>query len=176
MPYGAAEVRMKSRAPRLEFAACLFLAAAAAATLADEPPRPVAVAPHEDKTDKLPADLSGDKRVGKASIYAKRFDGKKMADGAPMQTESNNAASRTLPIGTTANVTNVVTGASAVIKIEDRGPYAKGRIVDLSPSTARKIGIDPKQGVAKVSIEPIAVPLPNGEVKPGVAAHDPADH
>jgi rare lipoprotein A len=69
-----------------------------------------------------------------------------------------------------------VTGASAVIKIEDRGPYAKGRIVDLSPSTARKIGIDPKQGVAKVSIEPIAVPLPNGEVKPGVAAHDPADH
>jgi rare lipoprotein A len=174
--YCAAELRMKSRPPQLAFAACLFLAGATALTLADEPPRPMAVAPHEDKTDELPADLSGHKRVGKASIYDKRFVGRKMADGASMQTESDNAASRTLPIGTTAKVTNIETGASAVIKIEDRGPYVKGRIVDLSPSTAKKIGVDSKQGVAKVSVEPIAVPLPNGEVKPGVAAHDPASH
>jgi rare lipoprotein A len=176
MGYCAAELRMKSRAPQLAFAACILLAAATALTRADEPARPMAVAPHEDKTDKLPADLSGRKRVGKASIYAKHFVGQKMADGAPMQTESDNAASRTLPIGTTAKVTNVETGASAVVKIEDRGPYVKGRIVDLSPSTARKIGVDSKQGVAKVSVEPIAVPLPNGEVKQGVAAHDPANH
>ena len=124
----------------------------------------------------MPADLSGHKRVGKATIYAKRFVGHKMADGAAMQAEGDNAASKTLPIGTTAKVTNLETGASAVVKIEDRGPYVKGRIVDLSPSTARKIGIDSKEGVAKVSVEPIAVPLPNGEIKPGVAAHDPANH
>jgi rare lipoprotein A len=124
----------------------------------------------------MPADLSGHKRIGKATIYAKRFAGHKMADGAAMQAEGDNAASKTLPIGTTAKVTNLETGASAVVKIEDRGPYVKGRIVDLSPSTARKIGIDSKEGVAKVSVEPIAVPLPNGEIKPGVAAQDPPNH
>ena len=131
------------------------------------------VAAHEDKTEKLPPDLTGRKRVGKASFYAKRFAGHKMADGAAMQPQANNAASKTLPLGTTAKVTNVATGASAVVKIEDRGPYVKDRIVDLSPSTAQKIGIDAKEGVAKVSVEPIAVPQPNGDVKPGVAAHDP---
>jgi rare lipoprotein A len=167
---------MKCHAPPLVFAAWISLAVVTALALADEPPRSTAVAPHEDKTDRLPADLSGHKRVGKASIYAKRFAGHKMADGAPMRTLSDNAASKTLPIGTTAKVTNVATGASAIIKIEDRGPYVKGRIVDLSPSTAQKIGIDSKEGVAEVSVEPILVPLPNGEVKPGVAAHNPANH
>jgi rare lipoprotein A len=160
----------------LSFAACVFLAGAATVTRADDPATPVVVAPHPDKTEKLPVDLSGHKRVGKASIYAKRLAGHKMADGAPMQVQGDNAASKTLPIGTTAKVTNVETGASAIVKIEDRGPYVKGRIVDLSPSTAQKIGIDSKDGVAKVSVEPIAVPLPNGEIKPGVAAHDPGNH
>jgi rare lipoprotein A len=171
----ATELQMRSRAPQLAFGACLFFAAAPALTRAEEPPSTLAIAAHETKTDQLPADLSGHKRVGKASIYARRFVGKKMADGAPMRTESDNAASRTLPIGTTAKVTNVETGASAIVKIEDRGPYVKNRIVDLSPSTAQKIGIDSKQGVARVSVEPIAVPLPSGVVKPGVAAHDPAN-
>jgi rare lipoprotein A len=144
--------------------------------LAGEPPRSMAGAPHEERTDKSPADLSGRKRVGKASIYAKRFAGHKMADGERMQIEGDNAASKTLPIGTTAKVTNIETGASALVKIEDRGPHVRGRIVDLSPSTAHKIGIDSKDGVAKVTVEPIEVPLPNGEIKAGVAAHDPANH
>jgi rare lipoprotein A len=134
------------------------------------------VAPHEDKSEKLPADTSGHKRVGKASVYAKTFAGHKMADGSSMQPQADNAASKTLPLGTTAKVTNMETGESAVVKIEDRGPYVKGRIVDLSPATAEKIGIEPKDGVAKVSVVPIAVPLPNGEVKSGEAAHDPGNH
>jgi rare lipoprotein A len=162
--------------PPLIFAASVVLSGLTAPTHADEPPKAIVAAPREDKTAKMPADLSGHKRVGKATIYAKRFAGHKMADGAAMQAEGDNAASKTLPIGTTAKVTNLETGASAVVKIEDRGPYVKGRIVDLSPSTARKIGIDSKEGVAKVSVEPIAVPLPNGEIKPGVAARDPASH
>jgi rare lipoprotein A len=157
-------------------AACMMLAAFATPTFGDEAPSPKVAAPHEDKTETLAPDLTGHKRVGKASIYAKRLAGHKMADGAPMLPEGDNAASKTLPIGTTAKVTNVATGASAVVKIEDRGPYVKGRIVDLSPATAQKIGVDSKNGVAKVSVEPIAVPLPNGDVKPGVAAHEPANH
>jgi rare lipoprotein A len=160
----------------LLFSSCVLLAGTAILAQADEPSTPAVVAPHEDKTAKLPADLSGHKRVGKASVYAKRLAGHKMADGVPMQAGGDNAASKTLPIGTTAKVTNVETGASAIVKIEDRGPYVKGRIVDLSPSTAHKIGIDSKEGVAKVSVEPIAVPLPNGDIKAGVAAHDPANH
>jgi rare lipoprotein A len=155
--------------------AYVWFAGTASPAHADELSQPPTVAPHDDKTDKPAADLSGHKRVGKASIYAKRLAGHKMADGAPLQVQGDNAASKTLPIGTTAKVTNVETGASAVVKIEDRGPYVKGRIVDLSPSTAQKIGLDPKAGVAKVSVEPIAVPLPNGDVKAGVAAHDPAN-
>ena len=120
--------------------------------------------------------MSGHRRLGKASVYAKRFAGHEMANGEPMRPQGDNAASKTLPLGTTAKVTNVKTGASAVVKIEDRGPYVKGRIVDLSPATAQKIGLDSKAGVAQVSVSPIAVPLPNGEVKSGEAAHDPATH
>lgn len=110
-------------------------------------------------------DLSAQKRRGKASFYARQFFGKTMANGAPMNPRGNNAASRTLPLGTVAKVTNVATGKSAIIRIEDRGPYIKGRIVDLSPSTARKIGITRRIGVAKVVVTPIAVPLPDGRVR-----------
>jgi rare lipoprotein A len=118
-------------------------------------------------------DLSARKRRGNASYYARQFFGKTMANGAPMNPRGNNAASRTLPLGTVAKVTNVTTGKSAIIKIEDRGPYIKGRIVDLSPSTARKIGLTRRIGVAKVVVAPIAVPLPDGRVK---LARRPPDH
>jgi rare lipoprotein A len=89
-----------------------------------------------------------------------------------MNPRSNNAASRTLPLGTVAKVTDVATGKSAVVKIEDRGPYIKGRIVDLSPATARTIGITPHVGVAKVVVAPIAVPLPNGRIRLGAASSE----
>jgi rare lipoprotein A len=120
--------------------------------------------------DKPTLDLSGKKRVGKASFYAQMFAGRKMADGKPMDPQHNNAASRTLPLGTTAKVTNLETGKSAFVTIQDRGPYVEGRIVDLSPSTAQKIGITPRQGVAKVEVAPLTVPLPDGGVKLGAAA------
>jgi len=119
-------------------------------------------------------DLSARQRVGAASYYAHQFFGRPMADGTPMNPSGNNAASRTLPLGTVAKVTNIATGKSAIVIIEDRGPYIKGRIVDLSPSTARKIGLTPDIGVAKVVVAPIAVPLPDGRVRLGPAAHQPS--
>jgi rare lipoprotein A len=97
------------------------------------------------------------------------FAGRKMADGTPMDPQDDNAASRTLPLGTTAKVTNLETGKSAFVTIQDRGPYVDGRIVDLSPSTAREIGISRRQGVARVEVSPLTVPLPNGGVKLGAA-------
>ena len=118
---------------------------------------------------KAPIDRSGKKRVGKASFYAHMFAGRKMADGKQMDPQQDNAASRTLPLGTTAKVTNLETGKSAFVTIQDRGPYVDGRIVDLSPSTAREIGISHRQGIARVEVSPLAVPLPDGRVKLGVA-------
>ena len=117
-------------------------------------------------------DLSARERLGKASYYARQFFGRPMADGTPMNPRGNNAASRTLPLGTVAKVTNVATGKSAIVRIEDRGPYIKGRIVDLSPTTARSIGITSHVGVANVVVAPIAVPLPDGRIKLGSAARD----
>jgi rare lipoprotein A len=119
-------------------------------------------------TKPLP-DRTGKERVGKASFYAKRFSGKKMADGNIMDPHQNNAASRTLPLGTIAKVTNLETGKSAIVTIEDRGPYVHGRIVDLSPATAQNIGITRREGVARVAVAPITVPLPDGRVKLGSA-------
>lgn len=112
-------------------------------------------------------DRSGRTRVGKASFYAKMFAGRTMADGTRMEPTGDNAASRTLPLGTTAKVTNLETGKTAVVTIRDRGPYVAGRIVDLSPATAREIGLDKRTGVTKVKVAPIAVPLADGEVKFG---------
>jgi rare lipoprotein A len=103
-------------------------------------------------------DRSGKKRVGTASVYARRFAGRKMADGTRMDAHGDNAASKTLPLGTQAKVTNLETGRSATVTIQDRGPYVKGRIVDLSPATADQIGITPKEGIAKVEVKPIALP------------------
>ena len=88
-------------------------------------------------------DLTGKKRVGNTSFYARKFHGRKMADGTRMNPQLDNAASKTLPLGTTAKVTNLETGKSAVVTIRDRGPYVPGRIVDLTPATAEKVGIEP---------------------------------
>ena len=73
-----------------------------------------------------PIDRTGRKRVGKASFYARIFAGRKMADGTRMEPTGNNAASLTLPLGTTAKVTNLETGKTAVVTIRDRGPYCRG--------------------------------------------------
>lgn len=133
----------------------------------------VAAARAAPPSPKSRLDYSGRKRVGQASYYARHFGGRKMADGTPMRLNHHNAASKTLPLGTTAKVTNLKTGQSAVVKIQDRGPYVQGRIVDLSPATARAVGITPREGVAPVEVTPIEVPMPDGSVRQGEAAHDP---
>ena len=93
-----------------------------------------------------------------------------MADGTPMRLNGNNAASLTMPLGTTARVTNLETGKSVVVTVRDRGPYVAHRIVDLSPGTARKLGISRQQGLAKVEVAPIMIPMPDGSVHLGEGA------
>jgi len=108
------------------------------------------------------------RHVGMASYYARRFAGRKMADGTRMRPESDNAASRMLPLGSRALVTNLSNGRSAVVTIRDRGPFAKGRIIDLSPSTAQRLGII-EIGVARVEVIPLSVPQPDGSVRTDIA-------
>jgi rare lipoprotein A len=105
--------------------------------------------------ERPPLDRSGAPQVGIASYYADRFAWRTMANGEPFDPESNVAASRTLPLGTKARVTNLENGRSAVVEIKDRGPYIKGRIIDLSPRIARRLGmID--DGIVRVAVEPLA--------------------
>jgi rare lipoprotein A len=114
-------------------------------------------------------DRTGKKRTGIASYYHRMFAGRKMADGTPFDTNGINAASRSLPLGTLALVTNLDNNMSAVVRIQDRGPYVADRIVDLSPRIADELGIT-HQGLAKVEVTPIVVPLPDGSVRIGDAA------
>ncbi len=126
-------------------------------------------APKPSSAAKPSLDRSGGKQVGKASFYADKFTGRKMADGTRMDPRDDNAASKTLPLGTTARVTNLETGRSAVVTIQDRGPFVKGRIVDLSPATAREIGLSREDGLAQVEVTPLAIPQRDG-TKSGAAA------
>lgn len=123
------------------------------------------------KSPQASVDRSGKPRKGKASFYGKKFHGKKMADGTTMNPQSNVAASKTLPLGTKAKVTNLENGKSAEVEIRDRGPYVPGRIVDLSPKTADTLGIK-KQGVAPVEVKPIDIPKRDDSSKPGAAPSD----
>jgi rare lipoprotein A len=121
-----------------------------------------AVTPH----GKAQVDASGRKEKGRASFYAHQFANRKMADGHRMDPNSDVAASKTLPLGSVAKVTNLDNGKSATVRIEDRGPFVDGRVVDLAPKVANQLDIN-KKGVAPVEVKPITVPQPEGGVKLG---------
>ncbi len=80
-----------------------------------------------------------------------------MANGRRFDARSNSAAHRTLPLGTTARVTNLQNGRTAEVKVEDRGPYARNRVIDLSPKVAQDLGMR-EQGTAPVVVTPVEVP------------------
>jgi rare lipoprotein A len=116
-------------------------------------------------------DQSGRKQKGGASVYAHRFANKKMANGRRMDPNANVAASKTLPLGSVATVTNLKNGKTATVKIEDRGPYVNGRVVDLAPKVADQLDLN-KTGVAPAEVKPITLPRPDGGVSLGAGAAD----
>jgi rare lipoprotein A len=124
---------------------------------------------HETGGNHPPIDRSGRKQAGKASFYGKHWAGREMANGRRFNPESNTAASKSLPLGTVAKVTNLANGKSELVHVEDRGPYVAGRVVDLTAGTAKKLGFT-EEGVVPVLVAPVAVPQRNGEVKPGAGA------
>jgi rare lipoprotein A len=85
-----------------------------------------------------PYEYSGRKVEGNVSYYAKQFEGKKMANGEPFNPRDDIAASKVLPLGTVAKITNTINGRTATVRIEDRGPNVGGRVVDVSPKVGRR--------------------------------------
>jgi rare lipoprotein A len=103
--------------------------------------------------------------VGWASWYGKDFHGRKTASGAVYDMYQLTAAHKTLPLGTTVMVTHLNNGRSVMVAINDRGPFVRGRIIDLSYAAAQALGMA-EEGVAKVRVEVIdkeSTPTPSPE-------------
>lgn len=91
---------------------------------------------------------------GKASIYSTKCNGgTKTASGIKLKNDSNMIAHKTLPFGTKVKITNTKNGKSTHAVVVDRGPYVKGRIVDLTSGVANRIGITSRQGIGSVKLE-----------------------
>jgi rare lipoprotein A len=86
---------------------------------------------------------------GQASWYGPGFHGRQTASGERFNSNDMTAAHKTLPFGTKIKVTNKQTGKSIVVRINDRGPYAKDRVIDLSEASAQAIGLS---GIADVAL------------------------
>ena len=127
------------------FAGAVLLAACHSAPIPPPPaPPPTPVPP----TSERPAFT----QVGYASWYGPRFDGRRTADGERFDRYAMTAAHRTLPINSYVRVTNLANNLSVIVRINDRGPYVRNRIIDLSAEAARVLGIR-KGGIARVRIE-----------------------
>jgi rare lipoprotein A len=150
-------------------------APAVASTPSPDSPLALQEAKHLDRLPpvapwgKAPIDNSGRKQTGHASYYAAKFAHRKMADGNHMNPQANVAASKTLPFGTTAKVINLQNGKSATVRVEDRGPFVAGRVMDVTFKVAQELEMG-KHGLVPVEVKPIVVPQPSGEVKLGAGA------
>jgi rare lipoprotein A len=95
---------------------------------------------------------AGFSQTGVASWYGHDFHGKKTSNGETYDMHAMTAAHKTLPLGVFVRVTNTTNGNEAVVRVNDRGPFVKGRIIDLSYSAAKALGVD-IAGTAPVRIE-----------------------
>jgi rare lipoprotein A len=104
-------------------------------------------------------------QVGTASFYGHWHHGRLTASGERFDLSGLTAAHRTLPFGTVARVTDVSSGRSVTVRITDRGPYLRGRVIDLSYAAAQQLGMV-EAGLAKVRIEVLG----RAALPPAVAA------
>lgn len=88
---------------------------------------------------------------GLASIYA--YAGERTANGETARPHDFTAAHRTLPFGTFVRVTRLDADRTVTVRINDRGPFVKGRVIDLTPSAAQELGFDHERGLAPVTLE-----------------------
>lgn len=106
----------------------------------------------DGQLDKVPdGQDSSEIERGVASWYGRQFQGRRTASGEPFDRHALTAAHKTLPFGTWVRVRHLGTGQEVVVRINDRGPFAKGRIIDLSKAAAAKLGTK-NAGVGKVCV------------------------
>ena len=103
------------------------------------------------KSEVLASDRS-DSSSGIASVYD-QSSGAATASGEPLREGAMTAAHRTLPFGTMVRVTNRRNGQVALVRINDRGPFVRGRVIDLSPAAGRALGLS---GLVEVSLEVVS--------------------
>ena len=96
--------------------------------------------------------LAREQQVGIASYYAGAHQGRRTASGERFDMAEMTAAHRTLPFGTRVRVTNLANGRRTVVRINDRGPFRKKRIIDVSYAAARELGMVGR-GTARVRLE-----------------------
>lgn len=101
--------------------------------------------------------VSARPQVGKASFYGPHMAGRKTASGTKLQPSKLTAASKTLPLGSKAEVTNLANGKSVAVTVTDRGPHVRHRILDVSTKAATRLGMK-HDGVAVVKVQPLTVP------------------
>jgi rare lipoprotein A len=105
----------------------------------------------------IPSQHNGNSQLGMASWYGPSFHGKPSASGEPYDMWALTAAHRTLPFGTWVQVTKVETGKRVIVRINDRGPFIKGRIIDLSYGAARELAMI-GEGTADVRLTIVSPP------------------
>jgi len=98
---------------------------------------------------------AGYNETGTASWYGTKFHGKKTANGERYDMHAMSAAHKTLPMPSMVRVTNLENGRSVVVRVNDRGPFVKNRIIDLSYAAAMSLGYD-QQGTARVRVETLS--------------------
>jgi rare lipoprotein A len=153
----------------LTLSASLFITTSQNSAIANETTRKALASYTESRASKTKATVSladagkyskqrvanGDKFLiaeGKASYYANRFHGRTTASGAHFDKKEFTAAHRSLPFGTMVRVTNLANGRKVFVKVNDRGPNMKSRIIDLSRAAAKQIGLI-DNGIGDVRIE-----------------------
>jgi len=112
---------------------------------------------------------SGHVERGLASWYGKQFHGRKTSSGEPYNMYAMTAAHKTLPLPSYVRVTNMENGRTAVVKVNDRGPFHGHRVIDLSYSAAKKLGVIQK-GTAMVEVRAIDPLRPAGDTTPFLVA------
>lgn len=145
------------------------------ATVAVAPAPPIAQPPTETapveanpakppETEEELADIPPDTKpllveTGIASWYGAPYHNRRGSNGEIYDMHAMTAAHRTLPLGSIVRVTDPETGAAAIVRITDRGPFIEGRVIDLSQAAAKKIGLMQK-GIAPVRLEVLKTPQP----------------
>ena len=97
-------------------------------------------------------------QIGVASFYHCSLHGRRTASGERYDRSALTAAHRDMPFGTVVRVTNLENGRSLILRINDRGPFVRGRIIDVSRHAAQRLGFE-RDGITKVSVEVVEIPV-----------------